>query len=135
MAVALVACSTEANKAGRDFRQASLDKLPGAQNTNPGAIKWKADLTTKMNVGLMLKVMTERRYLDVSERKNLSSALSSRIDVLVKECRMQGPDHEALHKWLENVIDKMKHLEKGTGYKKSVEELRGQIESFYFLFE
>ena len=135
ISVILAACSSDVIESGTDPRHGPVQKLETPEtHLNEGA-KWKADLTTKKNVGLMLKVMTEHRYLALSESKNLSVALQARVDLLIKECRMQGRDHDALHKWLEEVLDKMKDLEEGSGYKKSVETLRGEIERFYLLFD
>ena len=135
LAVLLAACGPGVSKKGSESQDDHAHTKPDTATQLPETGKWKADLPTKKNVALMVDVVSDPKYLEPSERDNLSSALQEKIDQLIQECRMQGPDHDALHKWLEEVLDKKKDLEKDEGYLESVEELRLEIMDFYKLFE
>lgn len=79
--------------------------------------KWKADSSTNANVRNLQLVVDK---FDASAGKSLAdftvtaADLQSGLDKLVGECRMKGPDHDALHKWLEPLIGQVKKL-KETG--------------------
>ena len=74
--------------------------------------------------------------MDAAKREELSAKLQSKIDTLIKQCRMQGPEHDALHVWLEKVLTDMKQLKDGeNGYSAAYAALKKQIESFYLFFE
>lgn len=55
------------------------------------------------------------------------------MDGLIKDCKMKGPDHEALHLWLQPVLQDIKNLattvsaEEG---KEATEKLSRDIEKF-----
>jgi len=40
--------------------------------------------------------------------------LQAGIDQMIKECRMKGPDHLALHKWLEPLMEQVNQLKQAT---------------------
>jgi phage tail tube protein FII len=76
---------------------------------NNGA-KWKADLTTNGNVHELLDIFEVfHRGSDKSMASYNKTAidLEHGIDKMIRECRMKGPDHEALHLWLEPLLNKL----------------------------
>ena len=98
--------------------------------------KWKADQATKKNVAAMVQVVNDGNYADATKRRQLYTNVQTKIDTLVKQCGMQGAEHEALHLWLEKVLKDMKKLkEEGTEYSEVHAALKKDIASFYAFFE
>jgi hypothetical protein len=98
--------------------------------------KWKADDATKQNVAVIAQIVNDNNYRAADKRKQLSAALQSQIDTLIKQCRMKGPEHDALHVWLERVLKDMKELKKEDDeYKEVYAALKTDIEAFYATFE
>ena len=98
--------------------------------------KWKADQATKKNVAAMVQVVNDGNYADATKRRQLYANVQMKIDTLVKQCGMQGAEHEALHLWLEKVLKDMKKLkEEGTEYNVVHAALKKDIASFYAFFE
>lgn len=73
--------------------------------------KWITDEATRKNVALIKQIVNDSNYY----KKNAASftqELQTGIDTLVQQCRMTGPDHEALHLWLGNVLHDLEALKK-----------------------
>lgn len=93
---------------------------------NKGA-KWKADSNTNNNVQ-NLRTIVER--LNNSNDKTLNayhsagSDLQAGLDKMIAECKMEGPDHDALHKWLEPLISNVSALKKSTNEKEASEIIK-----------
>lgn len=104
-------------------------------HTNKGG-KWKADEATKKNVAAIVKIINDGSNLGESNRAKLTMQLQAGIDTLVQQCRMKGPDHDALHVWLEGVLHDVKEMKEGDNdYQKSYAVLKKDVESFYTQFE
>ena len=102
---------------------------------NSGA-KWKADEVTKKNVAAMVQIITDSAYADTAKRKELYTNLQAKINTLVKECSMKGAEHDALHVWLEKVLNDLKELKKGDDeYREAYAALKKDVENFYQSFE
>ena len=78
---------------------------------NNGA-KWKSDSSTNAQVKLMTERMEQYDEANASlaTYNDLGNNLKADLDNLVKQCRMQGADHDALHLWLQPVLEKTKEL-------------------------
>jgi hypothetical protein len=114
--VALLACNTpKSNKnynktaeADEHHAEAANEKL----ELNNGA-KWKADSTTNNNVNNLKLILTKfdsGSDRSLSAYKKVQSDLQQGIDKMIAECKMEGPNHTALHKWLEPLIDRVAAL-------------------------
>jgi hypothetical protein len=102
---------------------------------NNGA-KWKADSITLVNVSAVNQLVSDSNYRDEKNRVEFSGQLQSRLDTLVKQCKMTGPDHDALHAWLKSVLHDVKELkEDGDKYDKKYAELQKDVQNFYDYFE
>lgn len=134
--VALAACSNPQADKQQDNKDSNKHEHSAASvSTNNGA-KWKADEATKKNVAAMIKVVNDTTYASSAKRNQLSANLQSAIDTLVKECRMKGPEHDALHAWLEKVLHDVKEIKEGDDeYKTAYAALKKDVESFYQSFE
>lgn len=98
--------------------------------------KWKADESTKRNVAAMVQVVSDSSFTDPAKKSILSATMQSKIDSLIKQCSMKGAEHDALHVWLEKVLDDLKELKKEDDeYSETYAALKKDIESFYSFFE
>ena len=98
--------------------------------------KWKADSITLKNVASLTQLVNDKTYDDKAKRSAFQSQLQNDLDILVKECRMSGPAHEALHAWLKPVIHNTRELKDGEGeYDKKYAQLRNNVQSFYDYFD
>lgn len=102
---------------------------------NNGA-KWKADSTTNNNVR-NLKAILEKFNSGTDKSlpvyKKAADDLQHGLDKMISECKMQGPDHAALHKWLEPLIEmvaKLKQASTEAGAAQSLEAIHTQLNLF-----
>jgi len=102
---------------------------------NNGA-KWQTDKSTRTHVsGLMdsLHAFNAKPPEDHDAYKLFATSMQKEMEGLIKNCKMKGPDHEALHLWLHPVLQDIKNLgttvtaEQG---KKATEKLSRDIEKF-----
>lgn len=101
-----------------------------------GDRKWKADEATKENVAAMMTVVSDAAYADAGKRTQLVTDLQGEIDTLIEECTMEGPEHDALHVWLEQILQDVKALkEEDTEYAEGYSTLKRDIAGFYEAFE
>lgn len=103
---------------------------------NDGA-KWKADSATNNNVAV-LKTIVARVKTGDPGYKQTADELQQGLNKMIAECKMKGPDHDALHKWLEPLIEKIKVLKNETAVEKAdtiFKEIEEHINLFTQYFE
>jgi hypothetical protein len=107
---------------------------------NNGA-KWKSDESTNKNVA-ELEAITDRFTINqpklTADFTNVANELQAGLDKMIKECRMQGADHEALHQWLEPLMKSVNELKKAGDEKeasKLFDEIREQLNNYHQYFE
>ena len=99
-------------------------------------IKYRADETTRRNVDSLTSIINDNSNKGEANRVQLTEQVQKRIEILVQQCKMKGPDHDALHEWLEKVLDDLKRLKKEDNpYETVYDSLKNDVESFYVLFE
>ncbi|HJW18086.1 MAG TPA: hypothetical protein VJ499_13230 [Flavisolibacter sp.] len=109
-------------------------------NLNNGK-KWQGDSVTKANVSSLQAVVQETIAISNPGQKEYNNAgisLKNQLDKLINECRMQGPDHEALHKWLTPLFNKVSALVKTQDSKEAselIEEIHMHLNTFNTYFE
>lgn len=94
--------------AGRHQHEISSEKL----ELNNGA-KWKVDRTTNANVNNLkqiLKGFNNGTGRSLKAYKKAGEDMQNGLAKMIKECRMQGPNHLALHKWLEPLMAQVANL-------------------------
>jgi hypothetical protein len=104
---------------------------------NNGA-KWKADSTTLLNVALLQKIAAGARKENLENYMQTATQLEEGISKMINECKMKGPDHEALHHWLEPLIERTKELKKATTVAEATtifSEIERRINLFSEFFE
>lgn len=79
--------------------------------------KWKADESTNLHAEkLISKVNTfnSKESFNLPAYQNFALDMQMELNSLIKDCKMSGPDHDALHYWLEPVLQNINHLTKAT---------------------
>ncbi|MGN6530445.1 MAG: hypothetical protein ACTHK0_01670 [Ginsengibacter sp.] len=110
--VFLLACNENADKANTNGHTDHANVQNADLTLNNGA-KWKADSITNHNV-VILKTIADNFRMKPFPNKNdyqiLSSDLGNGLNEMIRQCKMAGPDHEALHHWLETILQDNKRL-------------------------
>src|SRR5262245_11114166 len=128
--VAIASCTNQ-QSAERQENNKAHDHQNSAETVplNNGG-KWKADEATKKNVAVMVQVVNDTTYAGAENKEQLYTSMQTKVDTLVDQCRMKGPEHEALHVWLEKVLKDMKELkEEGNEYSEAYATLKEHVES------
>ncbi|HMT75493.1 MAG TPA: hypothetical protein PKA77_15580 [Chitinophagaceae bacterium] len=132
--IVFVSCNSKSTKEKHENHDTKKDEQ--VITTPVNNTKWKADEATKKNVSAIVQVISDNSYTDAGKREELYSNLKAKIDILVKECSMKGADHDALHVWLEKVLEGLKNLkDKSSVYSEVYTTLKQDISSFYQTFE
>ena len=69
--------------------------------------KWDGDESTNQNVEALKSIITpfgQKENRTMEDYSVLAADLQAGLDKMVKECRMKGADHDALHLWLEPLM-------------------------------
>lgn len=80
---------------------------------NNGA-KWKADSTTLLNVALLENIVSAAKKESLENYIQTATQLQDGLNKMITECKMKGADHDALHQWLEPLMEKTRDLKKAT---------------------
>ena len=86
----------------------------GPLTLNNGA-KWVSDESTDRNVAAMQQMaqqFKQTRDPQVTDFTNAGNQLGEGLQKMITECKMQGPDHDALHVWLEPLLSEVNQLKK-----------------------
>lgn len=137
LSLGILSCSNNASHVEGDKKEHEhhdTAKTSIALQLNNGS-KWKADEATRKNVAALVTVIN-----DTGNMKNKSvmvKNVQAGVDSLVQQCRMQGPDHDALHVWLEKVLKDIKELKENEDneFPEAHAVLKKDVESFYSFFE
>lgn len=105
----------------------------GVLQLNNGA-KWKIDSVTAVNVGLLKTIVSDAKTNKPANYAEAAAKLQDGLNKLIKECKMSGAGHDALHHWLEPMIEKTKEF-KNAGSAESAETILTGIEQQLNLFD
>ncbi|MBS1497032.1 MAG: hypothetical protein JSU03_08650 [Bacteroidetes bacterium] len=100
--------------------------------------KWKADDNTNKNVASINAIIQNANQLTLNDYVQTSHEIETIITKMLKECKMKGADHEALHHWLEPLIEYNKSLSASanTDQAKTIfEKLKNQMNIYPSIFE
>jgi hypothetical protein len=103
--------------------------------------KWKADSTTNNSVKNLLaiiEVFSSGADKSLTGYKKAADDLQQGLDKMISECKMQGPDHDALHKWLEPLIGQVATLKQAStevGADKLFEAIHAHVNLYTQYFE
>ena len=139
--VMLFACNTSSNKSEEHAEQAEHANTEATELTLNNGQKWKADSVTNHNL-VDLKTIADnfriKPFPSVNDYQLLSSDLKNGLDKMIKECKMTGPDHDALHQWLNPILKNTNELKSvsdtttGSTLFKSIDQ---RIDEYHNYFE
>jgi hypothetical protein len=66
--------------------------------------KWKADEATNKRVKNMQNMVKEFEQSENQDYPEACKKMQAEINLMLKECKMTGPDHDELHRWLEPIL-------------------------------
>ena len=104
---------------------------------NNGA-KWKSDSTTLLNVQALQNIVSNAKKESVENYSKTATQLQDRLNKMINECKMTGADHDALHQWLEPIIEKTKDLKNANSGENALtilNEVDDQLKIFHQYFE
>jgi hypothetical protein len=103
-----------------------------ALQLNNGA-KWKLDDATKKNIAALKQIINDTTVAS----QDMVPAMQSGLDTLVSQCTMKGPDHDALHQWLELFMHMVKELKEDDEKERqeAIITIRKELENFDKYFE
>ncbi len=67
--------------------------------------KWKADSITNINVAVIENIVSTSHPETTDEFHAIGIEIQGAVNKLLQDCKMHGPDHEALHHWLEPILE------------------------------
>ena len=100
--------------------------------------KWKSDSATQENIKLLQVASTRFADHELAEYKAMGVTLQEGLDKMIKECRMKGEDHEALHQWLDPFAKSVAELKNATEVnraRKVFGEIHQSLKSYPDYFE
>ncbi len=111
------ACNSVSSPAGESAPGDNRHDHAVALTLNNGQ-KWKADTSTNENVAALRDLAREfggKTHPGLTDYRVLDSSLQNGFDKMIRECRMEGAGHDALHLWLEPLLVNMSELKKADG--------------------
>ena len=141
----LLACNSNKEQGKNTGPESASDQHEHSENgselvLNNGA-KWKADSVTNNNVTDLHTIADNFRILpspSAGEYQILSNDLNNALNKMIKECKMTGPDHDALHQWLEPVLketNELKNVSDTATARKSFKDIGQRIDQYHNYFE
>ena len=138
----LLACNSRSDKNSGQTPGPPPDQSLREENStglrlNNGA-KWKADSTTLSNVALLKGIVSAAKEEGRGGYIQTANQLQDGLNKMIRECKMKGADHDALHLWLEPLIEKTKELKQITSAKNAaviLNEIKKQVNLFEQYFE
>lgn len=115
----LLACNSQNNKENNTASDTAAKAQPEQAEKTTGFVlnngaKWKADSTTLLNVALLQAIVSGAKQKSLENYIQTATKLQDGLSKMVNECKMKGADHDALHQWLEPLMEKTKELKKAT---------------------
>jgi hypothetical protein len=137
----LFACNQSAQKPAGEDHASHEEAVVDTQLSLNNGIKWKADSITNHNV-VYLKTIADnfriKPFPSVNDYQLLGTDLNNGVNKMIQECKMTGPDHDALHKWLEPVIKETNQLKTVTDTsvaKNTFISIDKRIDAYHNFFE
>lgn len=84
--------------------------------------KWTADEATNRNVKELIAITEKFKTIEnpnEPDYKSLNAELARGLNKMIQQCTMKGPDHDALHIWLEPLLQDNVNLKEAANLKES----------------
>ena len=101
-------------------------------------VKWKADSITMSNVALLKVIVSGTKQENLENYIQTAEQLQDGLNKMINECKMEGADHDALHQWLEPLLEETKEMKNATEVKiaqDKLKEIKERINLFAQYFE
>ena len=113
MCIALLfACNQNSNKAESKENASQVQEQPIGLTLNNGT-KWQVDSSTSRHqvdlrtIADMFKIQPNP---SANEYNILGNDLGNSLNKMIQDCKMTGPDHDALHQWMEPILNESNQL-------------------------
>ena len=137
----LFACNTSSHKSEDHDDHAHNGHSEATELTLNNGQKWKADSVTNHNV-VDIKTIADnfriKPFPSINDYQLLGVDLKNGLDKMIRACKMSGPDHEALHQWLNPLLQNTNELTNvtdtttGSSVFKSIDQ---RIDDYHNYFE
>ncbi|MEO6948430.1 MAG: hypothetical protein ABI123_02275 [Ginsengibacter sp.] len=103
--------------------------------------KWKADDATNTNVAELKKITDNFKAIQTPTTEDyqaLNGNMARGLNKMIQQCKMEGPDHDALHHWLEPILKQnteLKELISATESRRIFDSLDTRINIYPNYFE
>jgi hypothetical protein len=104
-------------------------------------VRWKVDSTTNENAKNLLFIVEKFNpglEKSMTEYQQVAVDLQLGLNKMIGECKMKGADHQALHKWLEPLIQQVTVFKQAATKEdavRSLEDIHTQLNLFAKFFE
>ncbi len=104
-------------------------------------VKWKVDKSTNNNVTNLQRLVSTaggKTAKSLPDYRKTGITLQQGIAKMIRECKMKGPDHLALHKWLEPLMEQVAKLNRAsnaTAAARSFDTITAQLNLFNQYFQ
>jgi len=108
----LFACNQGSNKNEPNDNTTGNHIETSELTLNNGA-KWQADSSTNghlVSLKTTVNMFNVNPYPPIGQYHILSSDIKGGLDAMIRDCKLTGSPHEALHKWLEPVLRQTNEL-------------------------
>jgi hypothetical protein len=115
----------------------SADEHETVKLTLNGGQKWKLDVPTRENIGLVKQVFVQAATSGKPDYNILAADLETKTNKLVGECKMSGKDHDMLHVWLTDYLAALNELKSSDAalQETAFHKMESQLKSFDQYFE
>lgn len=137
----LSACNEGANRTEAGDHANHQHSVADTELTLNNNAKWKADSITNHNVVNLKRIVDNfktKPFPSVNTYQLLGSDLNTGVNKMIQECKMSGPDHDALHTWLEPVLKETNELKSITDTpvaKTTFKSIDARIDAYHNFFQ
>ena len=136
-----IGCNSGKNKSQTENHKEHIQTKTSTALALKNGEKWSADSATNKNV-TDLQIITDNFKTtgspSITDYKTVGSQLNAGIQKMITDCQMTGPEHEALHHWLEPVLNETNQLQNAADTFEAgrlFDSLKNHINSYYNFFE
>lgn len=138
----LLSCNSQNDKVNTGLHP-SAENHKEHENKSEGltlknGAKWKVDSTTLLNVASLQNIVLVAKKESLENYIQTAMQLQNGLSKMINECKMKGASHDALHHWIEPLMEKTKELKNATSTKNAAllfNEIEKQMNMFAQYFE
>ncbi|MGZ5135426.1 MAG: hypothetical protein ACXWCG_09755 [Flavitalea sp.] len=124
-------CSNNQSKSETKETQTHATETNQAKLQLNNGEKWKLDEATRQNMKEIKAYISQATHANVLSGEELQKY----TDKLIKECRMSGADHDAIHVWLRSFSQHVQALKVNRDAESASHNLNEDVKEFDTYFE